>query len=217
MNRITKLSFLFVLFSLSAWAQSGPFLFVFLNSNPNKAELPKEQVDTIMAGHMANITRLAEEGKLLAAGPFHGGGGIFVLSTDSRDSAWAWLNTDPGIRANRWIIELLPYIPRIGSICTVAEDFEMTSYSFVRYSPTQSSRKASVVQASRQHFEYINSTLPKDSVVAEGIFSEGNGSILVLRGEWDESVFLKEPAVQNEVLNVLVKKIWIARGSFCER
>src|SRR3989339_527286 len=95
-------------------ANAQPYLFVFLNTNPNKPVLPKEQVDSIMAGHMANIGRLAKEGKLLIAGPFYDGGGIFVLATASKDTAWEWLRTDPGVRANRWNIELLPYHPRRG-------------------------------------------------------------------------------------------------------
>ena len=115
------LNFLFLLLLTLApglRGESGPFLFVFLNTNPNKPELPKEQVDSLMAGHLANIERLAKEGKILAAGPFYGGGGIFVMATASRDTAWEWLKTDPGVRANRWIIELLPYTPRIGSVCS---------------------------------------------------------------------------------------------------
>ena len=217
MKRIARSLTLCILLSCSLWAQSGPFLFVFLNTNPGKPDLSKEQVDSIMAGHLANITRLANEGKIIAAGPFQGGGGIFVFATDSKDSAWSWLGTDPGIRAKRWIIETMPYVPRIGSICSVGEDYEMTSYTFVRYMLAQTSTKKSVLDGSDSHLEYINATLPKDSVVAEGILSDGMGSILVLRGEWAESAFLKEPLVQKKVLDVLVRKIWIARGSFCER
>jgi uncharacterized protein YciI len=212
---LQSFAFLIILASCSL-GQSGPFLFVFLNTNPNKPELPKEQVDSIMAGHMANINRLAEEGKLIAAGPFYGGGGIFVLSTASTDSGRSWLKSDPGVRANRWIIEMIPYVPRIGSVCSVAKDYTMTSYTFVRYSRSGSAMKASVPEESNEHLEYINTALPKDSVVAEGVFSDGSGSVLVLRGEWDEAVFLREVAVQKKTLEVSLKRIYIAKGAFCE-
>lgn len=51
-----------------------------------------------MKGHMANINRLAKEGKLIVAGPFDGGG-VFILNTTSTDEARLWLNTDPGVQA----------------------------------------------------------------------------------------------------------------------
>ena len=57
------------------------FTFVFLNNKADKAVLSKEEVDKIMEGHMANINKMAKEGKLIAAGPFEGGGGIFIFNS----------------------------------------------------------------------------------------------------------------------------------------
>src|SRR6478735_2054305 len=62
-----------ILSNQCVFAQS--LVFVFLHHKTDKAELPKEQVDKIMEGHMANIQKMAKEGKLLVAGPFEGGGG----------------------------------------------------------------------------------------------------------------------------------------------
>lgn len=81
---------------LSAFAQNKSYTFVFLNNKQDKEALSKEKSDSIMTGHMNNIDRLAKEGKLLAAGPFEGGGGIFVLNTKSIEEANQWLSTDPG-------------------------------------------------------------------------------------------------------------------------
>jgi uncharacterized protein YciI len=78
-----------------AFGQSSPYVFVFLNNKMHAEQLPKEEVDKIMEGHMANIQRLANEGKLIAAGPFQGGGGIFIFNTSSLDEAKFWLDTDP--------------------------------------------------------------------------------------------------------------------------
>ena len=69
--------------------------FVFLNSRKDKPELPKEELDKLMDGHMKNIERLAKEGKLIVAGPFEGGGGIFIMNTSSVKEASEWLSTDP--------------------------------------------------------------------------------------------------------------------------
>ncbi|HEX9615124.1 MAG TPA: YciI family protein [Bacteroidota bacterium] len=213
MKRIL-LSFVVAIFFFSlASAGGGPFLFVFLNTNPDKPELPKEQVDSIMKGHLANIERLAKEGKLIAAGPFFDGGGIFVLATESRDTAWEWLRTDPGVRANRWIIELMPYRPRVGSVCSVGENYEMVGYGFVRYKAMAKTTGL----AGDGHLDYLRSFVPVDSVVAEGVFGEGEGSILVIRGEPDKGRLNMEPAVVNGEVEVSVKKLWIARGAFCEK
>ncbi|MEX1137961.1 MAG: YciI family protein [Bacteroidota bacterium] len=204
---------LFLILSQPALAQSGPFLFVFLNNNPHKTELPKAKVDSLMAGHLANITRLANEGKLLAAGPFHGGGGVFVLGTNSTDSARTWLSTDPGIRASRWIIELMPYEPLRGSICRVGESYEMTSYTFVRSTVTGDAGPTAL----QAWMGRLREVVPQDSIVTEGMFPQHKGTILVVRGEWEDSRFQELPEVKKGVVSLTKKKLWIAKGSFCER
>ena len=215
MIHLLRLVLFITLLTSSLKAGTGPFLFVFLNVNPNKPELPKEQVDSLMSGHFKNIERLAKEGKLLAAGPFYGGGGLFVLSTASKDTAWEWLKTDPGVRANRWIIELLPYTPRIGSVCSAGEDYEMVGYGFVRYTTAGKTSDGLDAVMSR-HLEFIKSVVPKDSLIAEGVFADGEGAILVMRSEPDERILKEEPAVVSGELGIATKKLWIARGAFCE-
>src|SRR5262245_34071025 len=83
----------------SVFSQATVYSFVFLHKKTHAVELPKEELDKIMDGHLANIERLANEGKLLVAGPFEGGGGIFILNTTSPEEAKSWLDTDPGIKA----------------------------------------------------------------------------------------------------------------------
>jgi hypothetical protein len=45
------------------------YVFVILKTGP-KADLTREESSKLFAGHMANIKRLAAEGKLVVAGPF---------------------------------------------------------------------------------------------------------------------------------------------------
>src|SRR6186713_1563699 len=115
---------LLILVSFQLSTAQKSYTIVFLNKKSDAAQLSPEQSKEIMDGHMANIGRLAKEGKLLAAGPFDGGGGIFILNTTSSDEARQWLSTDPGIQANRWDVEVLPYKPRVGSVCLVKEPYE---------------------------------------------------------------------------------------------
>src|SRR5215831_5300375 len=93
-----------ILFGRCVFAQS--LVFVFLHHKVDKADLPKEQLDKIMEGHMANIQKMANEGKLLVAGPFEGGGGVFIFNSSDVSEVKQWLNDDPGVKAQRWNIEI---------------------------------------------------------------------------------------------------------------
>ena len=59
--------------------------------------------DSIFHGHMENIKRLANENKLLVAGPMSENEknyeGIFVFNTADISEARQWLNTDPAIQS----------------------------------------------------------------------------------------------------------------------
>jgi len=192
-------------------------MFVFLNTNPNRQELPKEKSDSLQTAHMANIDRLAKEGKLLAAGPFHGGGGIFVLNTGSVPEANEWLQSDPAVRAKRWNLEVLLYSPRVGSVCSVGENYEMISYSFVRYDLRDGALNERTNETWVLHREYLRNIAPSDSIMAEGMLGEDRGAILVVKGIVDEEQVKRDPAVSEGMIRPTVKKLWIAKGSFCEK
>jgi uncharacterized protein YciI len=70
------------------------------------------EVEAIQEGHMANIRRLADEGKLLLAGPFTDGGdlrGMFVFQVGSMEEARALVDTDPAVKAGRLRVEIHPW------------------------------------------------------------------------------------------------------------
>src|SRR5687768_17161437 len=183
--------------SHAAMSQDKSYIFVFLNKNPDAEKLTKEESAKIMEGHMANINRLAKEGKLLAAGPFEGGGGIFVFATQSVDEAKEWLSTDPGVKAQRWSIELFPYTPRVGGICPVREPYEMILYSFVRFNAVVSKFNASTYpQIIQKHDAYLKQLAQTGNVVTEAIFGDHDGGILVMKGEVNREVFESDPGVQ---------------------
>lgn len=70
----------------------------------------KVKLDTLFRGHLDNINRLADEGKLVIAGPFHknhrGYRGIFILNVSNFEQAKELLATDPAIKANVFDTEL---------------------------------------------------------------------------------------------------------------
>ena len=69
--------------------------------------------EEIQKGHMANINRLAEMKKLVAAGPFGGNGrlrGIFVFRVGSLEEAKALTASDPAVQAGRLAMEIHPWM-----------------------------------------------------------------------------------------------------------
>jgi uncharacterized protein YciI len=207
------LPFLFALICSAASAQNKSYTFVFLNNKPDKEVLSKEKSDSIMQGHMNNIGRLAKEGKLLAAGPFEGGGGIFILNTTSVEEANQWLATDPGVKAKRWNLEVLPYTVSTGSVCPVGEKFEMMFYQFVRFTP-QSTINA---KALKQHRKFIQSLVKGGGAIHQGNFGDKEGGILVLKADAAKETVEADQAVKEGVVKYEMKKLYIAKGSFCEK
>lgn len=208
------LLFCFILISSISLAQEKQYTFVFLHTRKDKPELPKEELDKLMEGHLANINRLAAEGKLVAAGPFDGGGGIFILNTTSIDEANSWLSTDPGIQANRWRLEVLPYT---GTICPLKEPYEMVSYSFIRFkSNIHKETVGDYATLLKKHEEYMKQLTANNQVVTRGSFGDQEGSIVVLNGEVQPETLENDPAVKGGTMLFGLKKLWIAKGSFCE-
>ena len=87
------------------------FVMAFLKSGPNRPSDPKK-AEELQAAHMANIGRMAEEGKLVLAGPFMGDGdlrGIYVFDVETVEEAKALTETDPAIQAGSLVMELHPW------------------------------------------------------------------------------------------------------------
>ena len=75
------------------------------SSTPEKTPATEE----IQKGHMANINRLAEMKKLIAAGPFGDDGrlrGIFVFRVESLEEAKNLTAGDPAVQAGRLAMDI---------------------------------------------------------------------------------------------------------------
>ena len=97
------------------------FILVLLVRPPTAPDMPKADLDKLQDGHMANMRRLADEGKLFKAGPiedFSGRNvrGIFILKTDSLDQAKEWVATDPSVKAGRLAPEFMKWYVQKGSL-----------------------------------------------------------------------------------------------------
>ena len=214
-----KLTFVTLLYWAfgSLLAQPAEFTFVFLNKNPDAEKIAKEQSDKLMEGHMANINRLANEGKLLVAGPFEGGGGIFVFNSESREQVKEWLDSDPAVQANRWNVEILPFRPILGSICKAGEPYQMVTYHVVRFWPEI--KKFTVGEAPElitQHEEYWKKQNQSTEIITFASFGE-DGDMVISATAVDEAVLVNDPGIVAGLIRFEKKMLWIAKGSFCEK
>jgi uncharacterized protein YciI len=119
-------------FSQSAQAASGPtydaelakklggndngmksYVLCILKTGPKDAAVQGKERDDIFAGHMANIGRLAEEGKLAVAGPFGKNDknyrGLYIFNVTTVEEAEKLVLTDPAVKSGVLVAELTPW------------------------------------------------------------------------------------------------------------
>ena len=87
--------------------------FAFLTRGEKWTPEKTPATEEIQKGHMANINRLAEMKKLVAAGPFGDNGqlrGIFVFRVASLEEARVLTATDPAIQAGRLAMDIHPWM-----------------------------------------------------------------------------------------------------------
>ena len=78
------------------------YVIAFLYRGDRVNEYTEQQRSEIQSGHMANINRMAEEGKLVMAGPFFGNEelrGLFFFAVESLEEAQMLTESDPAIKA----------------------------------------------------------------------------------------------------------------------
>jgi len=87
------------------------YVMAFLKAGPNRPTDSVARMKLQMA-HLKNITRLADEGKLIIAGPFMDDQpikGIFIFNVTTIEEAKKLTETDPAIQAGSLVMELHPW------------------------------------------------------------------------------------------------------------
>lgn len=87
------------------------YVMAFLKTGPNRPD-NKHSRDSLQALHMQNIGRMADEGKLIVAGPFLDNGelrGIYIFNVTTIEEAQQLTATDPAIQYGSLVMELHPW------------------------------------------------------------------------------------------------------------
>lgn len=96
-------------------ADMTEYRIVFIRTGPAK-DIPAEEQQKAFQGHFTNMTRMAEEGDLLIAGPFmdprpdpmHRG--LWIFDTDSDEEALELAATDPPGKLGIFVFESVPFL-----------------------------------------------------------------------------------------------------------
>ncbi|MPS66536.1 MAG: hypothetical protein DI622_18495 [Chryseobacterium sp.] len=89
------------------------YTIVMLTTGTTKID-DKNKMGELMKGHLANIGKLADEGKIVVAGPFleqnrQNFRGMFIFNTKSKEEAEQWVKTDPAVQAGVFSYEIFPW------------------------------------------------------------------------------------------------------------
>lgn len=88
------------------------YVFCILKTGSNTTATAEEK-KKYFEGHMANLNRLAKEGKLAVAGPFMKNDrnyrGIFIFNCKTVEEAQKLVETDPAVQAKIFEVELTPW------------------------------------------------------------------------------------------------------------
>lgn len=87
------------------------YVMAYLKRGPNRSKDSLEAAQ-LQKAHLQNINRLAEEGKLLLAGPFLDDGeirGIYIFDVKTIEEAKKLIETDPAIQKGSLVMELHPW------------------------------------------------------------------------------------------------------------
>ena len=89
------------------------YVLCILKTGPKDAEIQGKEREEIFAGHFANIARLADEGKLVVAGPFGKNDkswrGLYIFNVSTIEEAEKLVVLDPAVKAGVFVPELTPW------------------------------------------------------------------------------------------------------------
>ena len=89
------------------------YVLCILRTGPKDADIKGKEREEVFAGHFANIGRLADEGKLVVAGPFGKNDkawrGLYIFNVATVEEAEKLVVLDPAVKASVFVADLTPW------------------------------------------------------------------------------------------------------------
>ena len=201
----------FLLGSTGSNAQNSLF-FVFLSSNPDRAELRADDDDALYEDHLESIDRLYKEGKLLLTGNFNDDDGVFVIKAGSMNKVQDLLSSDPAINANRLLTKALPMQIEKGWICEQVKPYEMIKLNFIHYT-TEEGNSQATTNPGHKNFIQKNDVLFAFSMKNEAGLIE---YVVILKESADAGRFANnDPLVTSGNFSYKIKTWQVSNQVFC--
>jgi len=206
---------------------SDLYYLVFLRPNPARTNISKAEGDRIQAAHMANIHKMADDGVLVAAGPFEGPPdtitGLFVLKTSSLERAREIAALDPTVAEHRNTVDVHEWRAPKG----IGDEYfrlhkedpgmpdNMQSYPFcLLYRSTAALGTRDRGGEGRTHGEYIERLRAEKKLGAAGNVNEEEliGVLIfkALPAEEAEALVRMDPAIRSGALRFEMYRWWSA-------
>ena len=199
--------------------ESGSYIVAFLTPIKNE-DLSAQEIQVIENNHLRNIGRLSEDGLIANAGPFEGAGEFIIFNSKTLKETESILEMDPAVKNGLLEIEILSLQIRTGSICDPLIPYEMKTYTFVRFLPTNqiaSYKTNTSFDMNRLHQGHLNKLVFSEDVLMEGLFSGNDGGILIYKGNTLDNRISEDPAIKEGYLKADFQTIWLNKGSFCDQ
>ena len=178
---------------------------------------PQENEQETKKRYHDQVLRLQQNDQLLVRAVLEGGSEILVMNTASTQKAREWISAGDFKESKHFKVEVLPCTFRHNNGCATKENMERESLTFIRYNTHIT--KFNVREAPtlfRDHDEYLSKLSKTGNVICEGLFSDDDGGIMIMKGEVDPAVIMADPAVANGIIEPIIKKMWVAYGSPCK-
>ncbi|MFI5370451.1 MAG: YciI family protein [Candidatus Eisenbacteria bacterium] len=161
------------------------YVLAILRSGHASVAVPSARLDTLRAGHMANIRRMFSDHRLVCAGPFLDDGelqGIYLFDADSVAQVRPWLDGDPFLATGHMVCDLRCWYgpPGISEVYrraaadpTRADSLEHYTLALMAPGPgaTGGSARASRSEL-RRHLADLDHAAPAGRIVIAGAFEE---------------------------------------------
>lgn len=206
------------------------YQFGLLRRGPSWTATRTPATDSIQAGHMANIQRMAQEGALLAAGPMGDDGalrGIFIFRSDSIARLRELVARDPAVSSGRLVLDLYSWFGPTG----IGEPYKLLARQpghrdsmvqlqlvLLKAGPKSTNEVTDESRALQiAHVRGIFRGLASGELAAAGPFADGGDlrGVLIYRGDstYAHTRALEDPAVKAGRLTVEIHPWWTGYGT----